>query len=146
MAIRQTSSRTVYENRWMRVREDEVKRADGSPGIFGVVEKPDFALIIPKDEGGLWLVEQFRYPVGRRLWEFPQGSWEHDAALDHADATRRRRRVGRDGQGGHRQGRPFARRVQLAAPRELSSALASDEKYLPSAGPSATSRARRFLT
>jgi 8-oxo-dGTP pyrophosphatase MutT (NUDIX family) len=24
---------------------------------------------------GFWLVEQFRYPVGRRAWEFPQGTW-----------------------------------------------------------------------
>lgn len=69
------SSREVYRNAWLSVREDRVRRADGSTGIYGVVDKPDFALVIPADEQGLWLVEQYRYPVGRRAWEFPQGSW-----------------------------------------------------------------------
>jgi len=74
MEIRQLASRVVYENRWMRVREDDVRRADGSGGIFGVVEKPDFALIVPlAADGGVWAVEQFRYPVGGRFLEFPAG-------------------------------------------------------------------------
>ncbi|MDQ3601656.1 MAG: ADP-ribose pyrophosphatase, partial [Actinomycetota bacterium] len=33
-------SREVYANPWMTVREDEVRRADGSDGIYGVVDKP----------------------------------------------------------------------------------------------------------
>ncbi len=69
------SSREVYRNAWMSVREDQVRRADGSSGVYGVVDKPDFALVIPRDDDGLWLVEQYRYPVQRRAWEFPQGSW-----------------------------------------------------------------------
>lgn len=77
MRIHTRCSRTVYQNNWMRVREDEIERPDGSRGIFGVVEKPNFALIVPQDaDGGLWLVEQYRYPVAGRYWEFPQGSWE----------------------------------------------------------------------
>ena len=71
------SSRVVYENRWMRVREDEVLRQDGSTGIYGVVEKTDFVAIVAVEENGdLHLVEQYRYPVGGRFWELPQGSWE----------------------------------------------------------------------
>lgn len=50
-------------------------RADGSEGVYGVVDKPDFALVVPYEDGGVWLVEQYRYPVSRRAWEFPQGSW-----------------------------------------------------------------------
>jgi 8-oxo-dGTP pyrophosphatase MutT (NUDIX family) len=68
-------SREVYRNDWMTVREDQVRRADGSTGVYGVVDKPDFALVIPRDDQGVWLVEQYRYPVRRRAWEFPQGSW-----------------------------------------------------------------------
>ena len=59
----------------MTVREDLVRRADGSTGMYGVVDKTDFALVIPRDDLGVWIVEQYRYPVGRRAWEFPQGSW-----------------------------------------------------------------------
>ncbi len=73
--VRSTGSREVYRNPWIRVREDGIIRSDGSTGIYGVVEKPDFALVIPEEHGGFWLVEQFRYAVGRRSWEFPQGSW-----------------------------------------------------------------------
>ena len=29
----------VYRNPWMVVREDEIRRADSSPGVYGVVEK-----------------------------------------------------------------------------------------------------------
>lgn len=66
----------MYRNAWMSVREDDIELPDGSRGVYGVVDKPDFALVIPRaDDGRLWLVEQYRYAVGRRAWEFPQGSW-----------------------------------------------------------------------
>lgn len=72
--MQQTSSREVYANPWMTVREDGVRRPDGSEGIYGVVDKPDYALVIPLDGDRLHLVEQFRYPLGLRRWEFPQGT------------------------------------------------------------------------
>jgi 8-oxo-dGTP pyrophosphatase MutT (NUDIX family) len=73
--IKQLSSREVYRNPWLRLREDEVEFPDGSRGLFSVVEKPDFVLVIPYADGGFWLVQQYRYTVGSREWEFPQGSW-----------------------------------------------------------------------
>jgi 8-oxo-dGTP pyrophosphatase MutT (NUDIX family) len=73
--MRTTSSREVYRNPWIRVREDAVVRDDGSAGVYGVVEKPHFGLVIPAERDGFWLVEQFRHPLGRRAWEFPQGTW-----------------------------------------------------------------------
>lgn len=59
----------------MRVREDAVERADGAAGLYGVVEKPTAALVIAAERGGFWLVEQYRYPLARRSWEFVQGTW-----------------------------------------------------------------------
>jgi 8-oxo-dGTP pyrophosphatase MutT (NUDIX family) len=73
--MRTTGSREVYRNPWIRVREDTVERADGSTGVYGVVEKPHFAIVLPAERDGFWLVEQFRHPVARRAWEFPQGTW-----------------------------------------------------------------------
>ena len=78
--FRTTSSRIAYENPWMRVREDLFVRPDGSPGLYGVVEKADFAVVIPLEDGGVHLVEQYRYPVGERQWEFPQGGWPSGAS------------------------------------------------------------------
>jgi hypothetical protein len=54
------STRLVYENRWMRVREDAIRRRDGSAGIYGVVEKPDFVVIAALEEDRVQLVEQYR--------------------------------------------------------------------------------------
>jgi len=73
--MEQISSRAVYANNWLSVREDQVRFPDGTPGIYGVIDKRDFALVIPRGPDGFWLVEQFRYPIGRRSLEFPQGSW-----------------------------------------------------------------------
>ncbi|WP_285486519.1 NUDIX domain-containing protein [Amycolatopsis taiwanensis] len=72
--IQQLNSVEVYRNHWMTVREDGIRRPDGSSGVYGVVDKPDYALVIPMDGDRLHLVEQFRYPVGLRRWEFPQGT------------------------------------------------------------------------
>ncbi len=69
------SSREIYLNRWMRVREDEILRSNGQKGIYGVVEKEDGAIILPIDEGRVWLVEQFRYTIQERTLELPQGTW-----------------------------------------------------------------------
>ncbi len=80
---RTTGSREVYRSRWMTLREDDIVRADGTPGHYGVLSKPDFALIIPRhDDGSFTLVEQFRYPVGERCLEFPQGADETRPDID----------------------------------------------------------------
>jgi 8-oxo-dGTP pyrophosphatase MutT (NUDIX family) len=86
--IEQLGTRTVYRNAWMTVREDSIAWPDGTTGIYGVVDKPDFALIIPRETGGVWLVEQYRYPVGRRAWEFPQGTWSGAPGGDQSALAR----------------------------------------------------------
>jgi ADP-ribose pyrophosphatase len=75
-SITTVASREVYRNHWMRVREDDILRSNGRKGIYGVVEKDDSAIIIPIDSGNIWLVEQYRYTIGERALEFPQGGWE----------------------------------------------------------------------
>ncbi|MFB9905911.1 NUDIX domain-containing protein [Allokutzneria oryzae] len=72
--MQKLDSREVYANAWMTVREDGILRADGSRGIYGVVDKPQYALIVPLDGDRLHLVEQYRYPLNLRRWEFPQGT------------------------------------------------------------------------
>ena len=70
------SSREVYRNHWMRLREDQILRSNGQKGVYGVVEKHDAAIILPIENGRVWLVEQFRYTIQERALELPQGSWE----------------------------------------------------------------------
>ncbi len=80
MTIKTISSREVYRNPWTIVREDVIERSNGERGIYGVVDKDPAAIIIPLDttsEGEfVYLIEQFRYTVGARHWELPQGGWE----------------------------------------------------------------------
>src|ERR1700710_1969371 len=78
------SSRIAYENRWTRVREDRIRHPDVSLGLYGVVERSDFVVVAPWQDGRLTLVEQYRYPVRRRLWELPMGTWEQAPATDPA--------------------------------------------------------------
>lgn len=73
-----TASRIAYENPWLRVREDRIIRPGGKPGLYGVIERRDFAVVVPRQGGRLTLVQQYRYPMGERLWEFPQGVSEPD--------------------------------------------------------------------
>jgi len=79
-SITTLASREIYRNRWMRLREDQILRSNGQPGIYGVVEKNDAAIIVPIDGDRIWLVEQFRYTIQQRVCELPQGSWEMDVA------------------------------------------------------------------
>lgn len=84
-----TGSRVVYENPWIQVREDQVLRADGSPGIYGVVGFHTVALgvVVLHDDGSTVLVGQYRYTLEAWSWEIPEGGG--DPALDpRAEAAR----------------------------------------------------------
>ncbi|MFC0038509.1 NUDIX domain-containing protein [Actinomadura rayongensis] len=87
--VRRLGGRVVYENAWMSVREDEIERPDGSRGVYGVIDKPDFVVVLPFENGGFHLVEEYRYPVERRSWNFPQGSLPGRRAGDPEEVARR---------------------------------------------------------
>jgi 8-oxo-dGDP phosphatase len=72
--VETTSTREIYANPWMTLREDTFRRPDGRDGLYGVIDKPDYALVVALDGDQLALVEQYRYPLGLRRWEFPQGT------------------------------------------------------------------------
>ena len=78
MAIRTLSTREIYRNPWLSLREDAIQRSNGAEGIYSVVDKQDCAVIVPIDRDHIWLVEQFRYTIGERALELPQGGWEQD--------------------------------------------------------------------
>lgn len=82
-------SQQVYADPWMSVRSDTVRRADGSSGVYSVVDTADCALVMPVDGGRLHLVEQYRYPVGGRRWEFPSGSLDERIDTDATAAATR---------------------------------------------------------
>ncbi len=81
MAWMTRSSRTVYENRWIRVREDEVTGPHGD-GIYGVVkmQQPAVFVVAVDDEERVCLIELERYTTGRSL-EVPAGGSDGEDPL-----------------------------------------------------------------
>ncbi len=75
-SITTLSTREIYRNQWLRLREDRILRSNGKEGIYSVVDKDDCALLLPIQDGKVWLVEQFRYTIQERALELPQGGWE----------------------------------------------------------------------
>ena len=69
------ATRQIYENPWISVREDEVTRPDGAPGIYGVVSMKNRAIgVVPLHaDGTVTLVGQFRYTMNEYSWEIPEG-------------------------------------------------------------------------
>jgi len=86
-SITTLSTREIYRNRWLRIREDRILRSNGKEGIYSVVDKDECAIILPLDQGRVWLVEQFRYTIQQRAWELPQGGWE-EAIVDPEELAR----------------------------------------------------------
>ncbi|MFN0111579.1 MAG: NUDIX domain-containing protein [Blastocatellia bacterium] len=74
------STREVYDNPWIRVRQDEVIRPDEQPGIYGVVHFKNKAVaVLPiDDEGCTYLVGQYRYTLNLYSWEIPEGGCPED--------------------------------------------------------------------
>ncbi len=69
------SSRVAYENPWIRVSHEQVKRPNGTEGIYGLVHFKGTAVgVVPVDEeGNTWLVRQSRYTLNEFTWEIPEG-------------------------------------------------------------------------
>jgi ADP-ribose pyrophosphatase len=69
------ASREVYQNKWMRLREDVAEMPDGKTTIYGVIECADCVGVLPfVDEDRVVMVRQFRYVFGEdQRWEMPTG-------------------------------------------------------------------------
>jgi len=69
------SSREIYQNKWMRLREDVTEMPDGRSTIYGVIECADCVGVLPFiDDDHVVMVRQFRYVFGEdHRWEMPTG-------------------------------------------------------------------------
>ena len=77
-----TRTRVAYENPWIVVREDEVVRPDGSPGVYGVVElrRPAVFVVALTDADEVVLVTVDRHTVGPSV-EVPAGGTDGEDPL-----------------------------------------------------------------
>ena len=83
------SSRVVYANPWISVREDQVIRPDGKPGIYGVIDiRPSVCVVAINNRDEVVLVGQWRYSVQRYSWEVPRGG-SHPGESDMLEVAKR---------------------------------------------------------
>ena len=82
---KRVSSRSIYQNRWLSLREDWVELPGGRTTIYGVVTCGDCVGILPfVDHDRVLLVRQYRYVAGRTTWEMPTGGVRAGEVLEAA--------------------------------------------------------------
>lgn len=76
------SSKVVYENPWMIVREDEVVMPSGKDGLYGVVSsKSDAVFVVPVDtDGNTYIVQQEHYTTRELSWQCVAGRTDGESA------------------------------------------------------------------
>ncbi|MFC7449983.1 NUDIX domain-containing protein [Rhodococcus daqingensis] len=82
-------TRTVYEGGILTLRVDRVAMPGGGAANREVVEHYGAVAVVAVDEHDrLILINQYRHPLGRRVWELPAGLLD-EADEDPVDAARR---------------------------------------------------------
>lgn len=78
------STREIYSNPWLRLREDQVIRPDGKPGIYSVIEtRTATGVIALTEKREVYLVGQYRYPTDCYSWEIVEGGTDKsESALE----------------------------------------------------------------
>lgn len=78
------ASKEVHKNPFFSVDEDEVIKPDGNPGLYYIVRPRHGVAVAAFNGEKLLLVNQFRYPVGKRVWSFVAGGAEGEDYLEDA--------------------------------------------------------------
>jgi 8-oxo-dGTP pyrophosphatase MutT (NUDIX family) len=68
------TKRDIYENPWIQLTEFEVVSPGGKKGIYGRVHFQNQAVgVVPFEDGWIWMVGQYRFPLDSYSWEIPEG-------------------------------------------------------------------------
>jgi ADP-ribose pyrophosphatase len=85
IAWRKLSSRPIYQNKWISLREDIVELPDGRTTIYGVVTCGGCVGVLPfLDPKTILLIKQYRYVAQRVTWEMPTGGMHPGESVEEA--------------------------------------------------------------
>lgn len=72
--IKTISSKVIFKNKYgYELYEDKVQFESGE-GIYNYIKlKSGFVAICAYDKDGVYLIRNFRYPIGKEIWELPKG-------------------------------------------------------------------------
>ncbi|GIK38402.1 MAG: DNA mismatch repair protein MutT [Chloroflexota bacterium] len=90
------SSRRIYENPWMKLREDIAEMPDGKTTVYGVIECAECVGVLPFiNDDHVVMVRQYRYVFGEdHRWEMPTGGVKPGESLEEAARRELREEVG----------------------------------------------------
>ena len=81
------SSKVIYKNPWMSIREDKVITPSGPEGIYGYLESKDSVMVVVVNEKNeVYIIHTFSYPDTSWNWELPGGNSDGE---DVAEASKR---------------------------------------------------------
>jgi len=70
-------SRPIFENQWLKLREDRVQRSGGEEATFSVVTmRPGVTVLAMEQPGEVYLVKEFKYGIGEETLEAVSGAIE----------------------------------------------------------------------
>lgn len=79
------STKPIYRNRWLSLREDLVELPDRRTTIYGVVTCGECVGILPfLDPETVMLIHQYRYVAQRATWEMPTGGVHPGESIEEA--------------------------------------------------------------
>ncbi len=80
------SSKKIYSNPWIKVREDRVIYPSGKEGIFGIIEmKAGSTVLAMNDKKEVYLVKEYKYAIKKNSIELMSGGLDgKESPLDAA--------------------------------------------------------------
>ena len=94
---RTRSTRAIYENHWIKVREDIALMPDGRTTVYGVVDAGECVGVLPfVNADTVLMVGQYRYVAQGFYWEIPTGSQHPGESLEEAAQRELAEEAGRE--------------------------------------------------
>ncbi len=85
LAWTRVATRTLHRTPFIELEQNDVIRPDGSAGDYTLARFVNRAVgVVPWEKGGVWLVGQSRFALGRYSWEIPEGGVPQDEDMEEA--------------------------------------------------------------